>query len=157
MHPTWVTTAPRTCARPSSVTPLAGIRAAFPGAEVRLVEADDVAAAAEAAAGADVAIVVAGYDAEDEGEYIGPDSVATPELLSLFPPIPDDMVSVLGEAFAPGEQSSGTGGDRASLSLRPVDEEIIRAVARANPSTVVASWRPAPCSPRAGAPRCPPW
>jgi beta-glucosidase len=30
------------------------------------------------------------------------------------------------------------GGDRASLSLRPVDEEIIRAVAAANPSTVVA-------------------
>jgi beta-glucosidase len=124
--------------RPSSVTPLEGIRAAFPDAEVRLVEADDVAAAAEAAAGADVAIVVAGYDAQDEVEYIGPDSAATPELLSLFPPIPDDMVRVLGEAFAQGEQSRGMGGDRASLSLRPVDEEIIRAVAVANPSTVVA-------------------
>ena len=123
---------------PSAVTPLEGIRAAFPDAEVRLVEIDDVAAAAEAAAGADVAIVVAGYDAQDEGEYIGPDSTATPELLSLFPPIPDDMVRVLGEAFAPGEQSRGMGGDRASLSLRPVDEEIIRAVAAANPSTVVA-------------------
>ncbi len=123
---------------PSSVTPLAGIRTAFQDAEVRLVEADDVAAAAAAAAAAEVAIVVAGYDAHDEGEYIGPDSLATPELLSLFPPIPDDMVSVLGDAFAPGEHSGGTGGDRASLSLRPVDEEIIRAVAAANPSTVVA-------------------
>ena len=123
---------------PSAVTPLEGIRAAFPDAEVRLVEIDDVAAATEAAAGADVAIVVAGYDAQDEGEYIGPDSTATPELLSLFPPIPDDMVRVLGEAFAPGEQSRGMGGDRASLSLRPADVEIIRAVAAANPSTVVA-------------------
>ncbi len=102
------------------------------------MEIDDVAAATEAAAGADVAVVVAGYDAQDEGEYIGPDSTATPELLSLFPPIPDDMVRVLGEAFAPGEQSRGMGGDRASLSLRPADVEIIRAVAAANPSTVVA-------------------
>ena len=32
----------------------------------------------------------------------------------------------------------GYGGDRASLTLRPVDEEIIRAVAAANPRTVVA-------------------
>ncbi len=122
---------------PSSVSPSAGIRTAFPDAQVWLVEADDVSAATQAAVEADVAIVVAGYDAQDEGEYIGPDSAATPELLSLFPPIPDDMVSVLGEAFAPGEQSRGMGGDRASLSLRPVDEEIIRAVVEANPSTVV--------------------
>jgi beta-glucosidase len=34
--------------------------------------------------------------------------------------------------------SFGVGGDRASLRLRPVDEEIIAAVASANPRTVVA-------------------
>ena len=52
--------------------------------------------------------------------------------------------------------SDGAGGDRLSLRLRPVDADIIRAVAAANPRTVVAivtagaviteEWR-LPCPP----------
>ncbi len=122
---------------PSTVTPAEGIRAAFPGATVTLVESDDVAAARDAAATADVAIVVAGFSAADEGEYTGPDIGTNPELLELFPPIPDHMREILAQAYRPDDQA-GEGGDRISLSLRPVDEEIIRAVAAANPSTVVA-------------------
>ncbi len=122
---------------PSCVTPLEGIRAAFPDAALTVAAADDEGAAAAAAAGADAAIVVAGYDARDEGEYTGPDAVTSPDLLALFPPMPDHMRIVMEQAFRPDEDA-GFGGDRVSLSLRPVDEEVIRAVAAANPSTVVA-------------------
>jgi beta-glucosidase len=123
---------------PSIVTPLDGVRARFPGVDILHVESDDVSEARSAAAVADVAIVVVGYDALDEGEYVGPDAVTTPELFSLFPPLPGDIGGVLAEAFAPGFEQTSPGGDRSSLSLRQVDEDIIRAVADANPSTVVA-------------------
>jgi beta-glucosidase len=123
---------------PSFVSPLDGIRAAFPSAEVRLVEEDDVDAAVRAATGADVAVVVAGFDAQDEGEFIGLDDETVSSLQALFPPIPEEMVSVLGEAYRDGTEQDSGGGDRVSLTLRPVDEEIIRAVVAANPSTVVA-------------------
>ena len=73
----------------SVVTPLEGVRAALPDASVSVVEADDLGAARAAAAAADVALVVVGYDASDEGEYIGPDVASRPELLATFPPIPD--------------------------------------------------------------------
>ena len=122
---------------PSFVTPLEGIRAAFPEADVRLVE-DDAAAAVDAASGADVAIVVAGFDATDEGVFIGLDEETASSVQSLFPPIPDELVPVLSEAYKDGAQDERGGGDRVSLSLRPADEELIRAVAAANPSTVVA-------------------
>ena len=62
----------------------------------------------------------------------------TAELLTLFPPIPQSAAALLGEAFAPENEDHGTGGDRVSLALRPVDEDLIRAVAAANPRTVVA-------------------
>jgi len=138
---------------PSSVSPYDGIRAAFPEADVRLVTSEDVDEAWRAAAGADVAIVVAGFTAADEGEFIGPDSGMTAELFSLFPPIPQSAAALLGEAFGGENEDHGTGGDRVSLALRLVDEDLIRAVAAANPRTVVAlvaagavlteTWRPA--------------
>ncbi len=137
---------------PCLVTPLEGIRARFPTARVVHVGTDDVSAAREAAASADVAIVVAGYDADDEGEYIGPNTTSAPELLSLFPPVTDDERRALEEALRSGPEGNGYGGDRASLSLRRVDEDIIGAVAATNPSTIVVlvasgaviteSWRP---------------
>lgn len=137
---------------PSHVTPVDGIRAAFPEATVTLVTEDDLAVATEAASAAEVAIVVAGYTAADEGEYVGQDTMTRPELLALFPPMPDgfDLLGApaddgdggseggLDEAAAQPVMSGGMGGDRASLRLRPVDEQIIAAVAAANPRTVVA-------------------
>jgi beta-glucosidase len=57
---------------PYVVTPLEGIRAAVgERAVVVCDQGDDLAVAARAAAEADVAIVVAGYDYRDEGEYMG--------------------------------------------------------------------------------------
>lgn len=131
---------------PHVVTPLEGLRAALPGTEFALVADDDPRAAAEAAAGADVAIVVAGYTAADEGEFIGGSIFQTPELRSIFPPVDDSpagrqLLAQVGEQEDDGVSvvgSSGSGGDRESLRLRPVDVDIIRAVSEANPRTIVS-------------------
>ncbi len=130
---------------PSYVTPAEGIRAAFPGATVTVVDQDDPAAAAEAARAADVAIVVAGFDERDEGEYVGSDTMNRLELLALFPEQPgggghasDAITAAAGEGNVVMTAGDEYGGDRRSLTLRPVDEEVVRAVAAANPRTVVA-------------------
>jgi beta-glucosidase len=127
---------------PAVVTPLDGLRAALPDAEITYVPEDDPAAAAAAARDADVAIVVAGYTAADEGEYIDGSVFTQPELFALFPPADGGHeAAMLTERLAAGDSMAGgetAGGDRAGLRLRPVDAEIIRAVAQANPRTVVA-------------------
>jgi beta-glucosidase len=125
---------------PSHVTPLNGIRAAFPDSDIRVTAADGtdaVAEAAEAAGRADVAVVIVGYDARDEGEYIDPEGMATPELLALFPPLPPGTAMPEPGTGEGAVGVGGYGGDRSSLTLRPADEEIILAAARANPRTVV--------------------
>ncbi|SIS11080.1 beta-glucosidase [Microbacterium sp. RURRCA19A] len=127
---------------PHVVTPLRGLREALPDAEIDAVLSGDTADAARAASAADVAVVVVGYTAADEGEYMGELS-HSPELMSLFPPPPEgvDLAALLAPA-AEGEEvhSMGTalGGDRRSLRLRPDDVDTIRAVAAANPRTIVA-------------------
>ncbi len=130
---------------PSFVTPLEGIQAAFPGAQITVVGEDDPKAAAEAARKAQVAVVVAGFTERDEGEYVGSDTMTRPELLALFPPLPAEMEAAMaasnsGENEGNVIMTSGDeyGGDRASLTLRTIDEEIIQAVAAANPRTVVS-------------------
>ena len=126
---------------PHVTTPLEGIRTALPGASVAYVDSDDPSAAAAAAASADVAIVVVGYTSADEGEYLG-NVMTDPSLVALYPPAPDGVD--LGALMAAGNDGStvavmGTaiGGDRRSLRLRPIDADIIRATAAANPRTVV--------------------
>ncbi|NYJ08532.1 beta-glucosidase [Petropleomorpha daqingensis] len=124
---------------PEVVTALAGLRAALPEVEIRYSGDDDPQAAAAAAAGCDAAVVIAGFTAEDEGEYVDPVAFAAPALRALYPPPPDPALAerLFGEdAAVPAGQA--VGGDRGRLTLRPVDEEIIRAVAAANPRTVVA-------------------
>jgi beta-glucosidase len=124
---------------PSFVTPIDGIRAAFPHAEVVLVTDTDPAVVAAAAAAAEVAIVVAGFGASDEGEFLTPD-VMRPDLFGLFPPIPEDFDfgTLLGGGELAAQAAEGVGGDRASLRLHAVDEDVIAAVSAANPRTVVA-------------------
>jgi beta-glucosidase len=130
---------------PEVVTPLAGLRSALPGVDVEHL--DDPAAAA----GADAAVVVVGYTADDEGEYIG--EGGTSHLGSLFPG-PDDPE--LADRFSasvaedPGPEPPegvgrvgggvgfAAGGDRSSLRLHEDDEALVTAVAAANPRTVVA-------------------
>jgi beta-glucosidase len=110
---------------PEVVTPLAGLRAALPG--VSFVA--DPAGAADA----DAAVVVVGYTAEDEGEFVGS---YDPELAALYPPSDDpDALTELARSWDAGPQS--VGGDRDSLRLHPEDEQLVRTVAGANPRTVV--------------------
>lgn len=117
---------------PETITPLAGLRAALPDVEIVTADQDDPEEAARVAATADAAIIVAGYTAADEGEYV--DMSADAQLIELMPPDPEGTSSF----SVAGAEAVGFGGDRASLTLRPVDEDIILAVAAANPRTIVA-------------------
>jgi beta-glucosidase len=118
---------------PYAVTPLAGLRAALPDAEVVHDPGDDPETAARVAAAADAAVVVVGYTAEDEGEYLGE---LPPGLAATLPP-PDrpGAVEWLDATFSAGAMGAG---DRDRLTLHPEDEALIGSVAAANPRTVVA-------------------
>ncbi|MDR1824258.1 MAG: glycoside hydrolase family 3 C-terminal domain-containing protein [Bifidobacteriaceae bacterium] len=131
---------------PQVVTALAGLQAALPGTAVHHITADDPATAAAQAAAADVALVVVGYTADDEGEYVGGEVYSRPELTALYPPAltPEakQLERQLGAATTEEGRSVvgavGEGGDRASIRLLPADVALIKAVAAANPRTVVA-------------------
>lgn len=119
---------------PSQSTPLQGLREAFPHATITLVSEDDPQAAAAAARQADIAIIIAGYTEMEEGEYVDPVGMSTPELNALYPPLPEGIVPRSRET----RMTSGYGGDRNVITLREADEDIICAVAAANTRTVVA-------------------
>lgn len=106
---------------PYLITPVAGFRE-YLGEEVELLTADggDLDAARQAAEQADAVVVVAGFRYDDEGEYLHTDG---------------GMPRNESEKQAP---FGVKGGDRYPLGLKPADIALIRAVARANPRTVVA-------------------
>ncbi len=112
---------------PHVVTPLAGLVGRF-GPEVVRFGGDeaDPAGAAAAAGAAEVAVVVAGYTREDEGEYI-PGDIALEE----------DVAAAGGSEAAYRSGRAPVGGDRLSLRLPDEQVALIRAVAAANPRTVV--------------------
>jgi beta-glucosidase len=127
---------------PEVVSPLAGLRAALPEVELRHVP-DDADAAAAAAVASDVAVVVVGYTAADEGEYVSRSAYVAPDLAALYPPTDDpDALKLLSAMAGDPEGKSmvggkAAGGDRARLRLRPEDEELIERTAAANPRTIV--------------------
>jgi hypothetical protein len=98
------------------------------------------------AANADIAVIIVGYTPADEGEYVPSLNALPPELAALFTPMPEGFVLFeksrakkhAAETASAGPSGDGVGGDRASLRLRPIDEQIITAVAAANSRTVVA-------------------
>jgi beta-glucosidase len=90
------------------VTIVRGLRDVLGANRVLHEPGADIERARAAAKAADAVVVVAGFDATDEGEY-------TPEQ-----PNPRDR-----------------GGDREDLALKPADRELIRAVAAENPRTIV--------------------
>jgi beta-glucosidase len=119
---------------PDVVTPLAGLREAL-DCDVVHDDGSDRTRAAELAATADVAIVVVGYTSADEGEFIDPS--ANPELYALFPPLdPEDPVAAELTKVIRGRGTNARGGDRAQLTLHESDEQLLLAVAAAQPRTV---------------------
>ncbi len=126
---------------PHVITPLDGLREAFPDAEVVHADTDTTIAA-----GADLVVVVVGYTKADEGEYI---ESTNAELFTLFPPVDDPRVgrdapvpplppAPPAVELAADEATMATGGDRRSLRLADEDEGLIEAACGANPRTVVA-------------------
>lgn len=120
------------------VTPLDGLRAALGTTAVVFDDGGTAARSAQIAGTADAALVVVGYTHEDEGEFIPPDMI--PMFAPGFPP-PTPEEEPLARKILPGhgQQEGGfsPGGDRERLTLHPRDEELIRAVAAANPRTIV--------------------
>jgi len=128
---------------PYVITPLQGLQKALEGqADIIYDDGGDPVRAAQVAHQADVAIVVAGYTHQDEGEYVSPDTMA--ELAKNFPqPTPEEMPiaqRMMAEMSAANGVSNAMppGGDRKLLTLHPDDEVLIQAVAASNPRTVVA-------------------
>jgi beta-glucosidase len=122
---------------PEVITALDGLRSALGSERVTFDEGLDAASAAQIAADADAVLVVVGYTARDEGEYVNDGDPVLTE--ALFPaPVDPRMTAEFAAVRARNAGTFGSGGDRASLRLTPKDEELIRAVAAANPRSVVA-------------------
>lgn len=128
---------------PSVVTAAEGLRAAH-GDAVQSDDSGDPRRSAMLAATADVAVVVVGYTAAEEGEYLGGEMFEMDSLNALYPPPLTDADREIGRAMresaAGGTSMAGTdtaGGDRRDLRLPRADVELIEAVAAANPRTVV--------------------
>lgn len=135
---------------PDARTVLDGVRTALPDATVTYDAGADLDAAATAASGAEVALVVVGYTFRDEGEFIGETDMAA--LSALFPGPDDPEQAREFEEWAATTQGIDSpahikersdvgfaiGGDRTSLRLHDHDVALIRSVVAANPRTVVA-------------------
>jgi beta-glucosidase len=126
---------------PSTVTPLEGLRAALRSTQTEVVYDDGSSPerAAALAAGCDAAVVVAGYDQDDEGENL---DISLPLWLLRRLPRPPlwalkrVVKRILLHQMAP--QGFARGGDRRSLTLHPKDEDLLLAVTASNPRTVAA-------------------
>ncbi len=137
----------------AAVTPLEGLRAARPGLAIHHADGHPIPSAAALAAGCDAAVVVVGLDWRLEGEHIHPGDIAP--ILAQIPP-PDWLLSSrLWPGLGPlwrrftgliaaitryGSARQGgdfAAGDRTDLRLPPQQVALIRAVAAANPRTVV--------------------
>jgi len=105
-------------APPYVITPLDGIKALLGGTvEILTADENDLDAVTAAARAADAVIIIAGYTAADEGEFI-PGDIA----------LSDD----------PKAQRVTRGGDRTSLALPPAHEAMIHAALAANPRVAVS-------------------
>ena len=135
---------------PHVVSPYEGLKLGLPESEISLDDSTDVASSKATAGAADAAVVVVGYDWRDEGEFTIPPFKTNPKLKDILPPLDGSeeaeytqnllLTETLPEDdIADGDDNYGlgAGGDRTSLRLAPRDIEIIKAVAEANPKTVV--------------------
>ncbi|PKP72023.1 MAG: glycosyl hydrolase [Alphaproteobacteria bacterium HGW-Alphaproteobacteria-5] len=110
-------------ASPYVVTALEGLQRYLGEAAVIQGTEDDLDQASAAAAQADAVVVVVGYTAQDEGEYV-------PGGLTLG-------ADEKEERKAAGEVLASKGGDRLDLRLRPAHVALIEAAARSGKPVVV--------------------
>jgi beta-glucosidase-like glycosyl hydrolase len=138
---------------PEVISWFQGIRQGFPETNVVLSSTRSVQDAVSAALEADYAIVIVGYDATDEGEFLKPSRQRDAGAFGLYPPFDNSPFakkiqhSIENQLPLAGNYTQKTdkrdfhdrptGGDRVSIRLRSEDVELIRAVAAANPRTVV--------------------
>ncbi len=122
---------------PETVTMLAGLREALGPHAVAVPDDDAVESAVVLARSSDVAVVVVGCTAADEGEAL---IAMDRDTIGLMPgPLGSRRLAGLtSKLISIAARSKGsTGGDRERLTLRDEDEELIRAVAAVNPRTIV--------------------
>lgn len=135
------------------VTALEGVKAYLGDrAEVIFDEGSDLEKAKRLAAEADAIIIVAGNDYNDEGECVMPDPdsdlnpivcMAHGFLNNNHKIIGNGMLKAAGNSdkamasYTSGDEGA-VGGDRKSLSLKPAEIELIKAVAPVNHNTVVS-------------------
>jgi beta-glucosidase len=110
---------------PFVVTPLAGLIAALGEDAIVTGDEDDLAAATHAAAQADACVVVVGYTADEEGEFIPGDLTLGQEDAAAARP------------DAPKRRRPSRGGDRSSLELPAAQVALIEAAAASGKPVVV--------------------
>lgn len=124
------------------VTILEGIRKQFPDAEVVYQTGAEVEKAKQAAGISDAVVIVAGYNHNDEGEFV---AGAMDDIVSTSPGLKEKLAQSAGEGeeeFDPsvliGAQSSAEGGDRLNgLGLHSEDVELIKKIGPENKNSVV--------------------
>lgn len=141
---------------PEVVTPYQGLARRLPDTLINLSASDDIEAAVAAAKKSSVAILVVGYDGDDEGEFLRPTAARDRDAIALLPKpdgspeaeavqkarararaaVPNTTVNSQGRPEN-DLASRPAGGDRKSVRLRREDVDLIRAVSAANPRTVV--------------------
>jgi len=117
---------------PELVTALAGLRAALGDAAIAIGDEDDLDAAAAASRSADAVVVVVGYTAEEEGEYI-PGDLALGQAGSEAN-LPPEIVAARKNA---PPRPKAIGGDRLYLGLPPAQIALIEAAAASGKPVVV--------------------
>ncbi|CAH0025580.1 unnamed protein product [Clonostachys rhizophaga] len=142
---------------PEVTSPYQGIKEQLPNTIVHLSASDDEEEAVRVAKKSKVAIIIVGYDGNDEGEFLKPSHEHDADALALLPK-PDNSPEARavqqgrkkaadaanrpdpGDGSRPADDlaSRPTGGDRRSVRLRPQDVRLIRSVVAANPNTVVS-------------------
>lgn len=126
---------------PYVVTPLEGIRSAFGSAQVQYCDSNDDEVVAREATAASTAIVVVGYTAAEEGEWVNGRIYTREDLLSLYPEPTNEADQKVLDTMLTRAQSAGDkkeqGGDRSSLRLLPEDVALIKKVSANNARTIV--------------------
>ena len=130
------------------ITPLQGLKS-YLGKQVEILHRveSQLAEARQLAAQVDCVVIVAGYDFNDEGEFV---TAGTPtEFLNTIAGGYHNLgqglkamllkwsTQIMSKQISKAN-GSPVGGDRASLSLKPEQIQMIQDIARINPNTVVA-------------------